>query len=93
MNILFSWLLLIMNMFPYSFQTVEQSSNKTKGIEFDLSAPDKVYSLPATLYEVSGITEIDASTIACVQDENGIVFIHDIVKNETIRTYCLRLGG
>lgn len=82
-----------MNMFPYSFQTVEQSSNKTKGIEFDLSAPDKVYSLPATLYEVSGITEIDASTIACVQDENGIVFIRDIVKNETIRHIVFGSAG
>ena len=85
MNILFFWLLFITNIFPSGCQTVEQSSNKIKEIEYDLSAPDKVYSLPATLYEVSGISEIDASTIACVQDENGIVFIHDIVKNETIR--------
>ena len=82
-----------MNMFPSSCQTVEQSSNKIKGIEYDLSAPDKVYSLPATLYELSGITEIDASTIACVQDEHGIVFIYDLNKNETIRTIYFGSGG
>lgn len=82
-----------MNMFPFSCQTVGQSSNKTKGIEYDLSAPDKVYSLPATLYEVSGIAEIDASTIACVQDENGIVFIHDFVKNETVRHIVFGSAG
>ena len=82
-----------MNMFPFSCQTVGQSSNKTKGIEYDLSAPDKVYSLPATLYEVSGITEIDASTIACVQDEHGIVFIHNLNKNETIRSIYFGSGG
>lgn len=93
MNILLFWLLLIMNIFPSSCQTVEQSSNKMNGIEYDLSAPDKVYSLPATLYEVSGITEIDASTIACVQDEHGIVFIHNLNKNETIRTIYFGSGG
>jgi len=85
MNILVFWLLLTMNILPPCSHEEKQSSIPVKGIEYDLSTPDKVYSLPATLYEVSGITEIDASTIACVQDENGIVFIHDIVKNETIR--------
>ena len=86
MNTLFSWLLLIMNIFPTGCKIDEQSSNKIKGNEYNLSVPDKIYSLPATLYEVSGITEIDESTIACVQDENGIVFIYDLNKNETVRT-------
>lgn len=75
-----------MNVFPTGCQMVEQDKTKINGIEYDLSAPDKVYSLPATLYEVSGITEIDASTIACVQDEHGIVFIYDLIKNETTST-------
>ncbi len=82
-----------MNILPTFSHEGKQSTIPVKGIEYDLSAPDKVYSLPATLYEVSGITEIDASTIACVQDEHGIVFIHDLNKNKTIRTISFGYEG
>jgi uncharacterized protein YjiK len=41
--------------------------------------------LPDTLHEVSGITEVDKNTLACIQDENGIVFIYDIRANEIKR--------
>jgi uncharacterized protein YjiK len=62
-----------------------QSGNTFRRIDYKLNAPDRVYVLPPSLYEISGITEVDASTIACVQDEHGIVFFHDINKNQTIR--------
>ncbi len=52
---------------------------------YDLSAPDKVYILPGNLFEISGITELDASTIACVQDEHETVYIYDINKSQVIR--------
>jgi len=93
MNILYYWLPLITILLPSIDQQDNKSGNGTKKIEYNFSAPDKVYSLPATLYEISGITEIDASTIACVQDENGIVFIHDINKNETVRTIVFGSKG
>ncbi|MBI5853605.1 MAG: SdiA-regulated domain-containing protein [Planctomycetes bacterium] len=34
--------------------------------------------LPAVLWEVSGLATLDADTIACVQDEDGIVFVVDV---------------
>lgn len=52
---------------------------------YNLSAPDKVYNLPPSLHEISGITAIDASTLACIQDEHGLLFIYDLDKNSITR--------
>ena len=49
---------------------------------YDLNKPDEIIILPPVLYEISGITVIDSSSIACIQDENGIVFIYDIRQKE-----------
>lgn len=78
-------LLFLVNTLSFVKLTDSQSVNAFRKIDYNLSAPDRVYVLPPALFEISGITEIDASTIACVQDENGIVFFHDINKNQTTR--------
>jgi uncharacterized protein YjiK len=74
-------------------QTENKNNNSLKGIQYNLSAPDKVYTLPAALREISGITEIDGSTIACIQDERGIIFIYDINKKEIIRQFVFGPDG
>ena len=48
---------------------------------YNLTAPDKVYKLPPSLHEISGITAVDASSVACIQDEHGLVFIYDLNRN------------
>lgn len=53
-------------------------SQKISG--YHLSQPDQIISLPYILHEVSGITSLDNGKIACVQDENGIIFIYDLLK-------------
>lgn len=50
-------------------------------LHYDFSKSVSRYSLPAILNEISGQTIIDDSTIACVQDENGIIFMYDTKKN------------
>jgi len=52
---------------------------------YNMSKPDKIYNLPPSLHEISGITAIDASTLACIQDEHGLVFIYDLNKNSIVR--------
>jgi uncharacterized protein YjiK len=47
-------------------------------IGYDLNNPDKTFVMPAVLNEISGITIIDTSTVACIQDENGIVFMYNV---------------
>lgn len=69
-----------------------KTAHKTQ-ISYDLSRPDQVLILPDTLREISGLTKLDDHTIACVQDENGIVFIYDVVKNEIIKQFTFHLDG
>lgn len=56
-------------------------------IAFSYDKPESVQKLPASLYEVSGVTALDSATVACVQDEQGIIFEYSIgaarVTNET----------
>jgi hypothetical protein len=49
---------------------------------YDLENPDRVQVLPAILKEISGITVVDSNIIACIQDENGILFFYDILQNK-----------
>ena len=79
--------------FILPYQTGKKSGNTLKKIEYNLSAPDRVYVLPQILKEISGITAIDGSSVACVQDERGIVFIHDINSNQTIRQFNFGSSG
>lgn len=38
----------------------------------------KTWELPFVLREVSGISHVDDTKIACIQDEDGIIFIYDL---------------
>jgi hypothetical protein len=51
-------------------------------IGYDLANPDETIILPPVLHEISGIAVIDSSSIACVQDENGMVFIYNVQRKE-----------
>lgn len=60
---------------------------------YNLTKPDAAYFLPDTLREISGLTHIDSVTVACIQDENGILFIYDIAKNKIKKQYTFHLDG
>lgn len=52
---------------------------------YNIKSPDASVILPDVLHEISGITFIDTSTLVCIQDERGILFFFDIIKNEISR--------
>ena len=52
---------------------------------YDLNRPTFKDKLPGKLREVSGVTAVSASEVACVQDEDGIVFIYDLDKKDVVR--------
>lgn len=54
-------------------------------LRYDFSKPDEKITLPSVLNEISGQTIIDSVTIACVQDENGIIFIYNSQKKEIVQ--------
>jgi uncharacterized protein YjiK len=58
--------------------------NSKLDIGYDLENPDRVQALPVILKEISGITMVDSNTIACIQDENGILIFYDILQNKII---------
>ncbi len=68
-------------------------SNSIKSTGYDLSRPEIIYILPDILNEISGITETDATSIACIQDENGILFFYDLVKGQIKKQYTFYTDG
>ena len=67
------------------------SNEKISG--YELTNPDLSLILPDTLREVSGLTIIDAHTFACIQDENGILFIYNTVNNKIENQYTFNIDG
>lgn len=45
----------------------------------------KTWKLPSALNEVSGISWIATNTIACIQDEEGVIYIYDLDKHSIIK--------
>jgi hypothetical protein len=92
MKTIFLFILIFADIFTMSGQTGKKASSHIK-IDFDLTSPDRVYLLPHDLREISGITRINDSTIACVQDERGTVFMYDINKNRAISHFDFAPAG
>lgn len=53
-----------------------------KSYSYDFSQPTARFPLPDILEEVSGIAWAGENTLACVQDERGIIFMLDLQKNK-----------
>jgi hypothetical protein len=75
-----------------NIQTFEAGRNFNP-VGYDLSNPDKIDVLPAILHEISGITEIDDSNIACIQDENGILVFYDLSKSIISKNFVFHGDG
>jgi len=60
---------------------------------YSFESPQNRIVLPDTLREISGVTCIDSLTLGCVQDENGILFIYDLVNREIKNQFTFELDG
>ena len=60
---------------------------------YNLSAPDASIILPDILNEISGLSSINSTSVACIEDEHGIVFIYDIVKKEIKDQFNFSIDG
>ncbi len=69
------------------------NNHSSKKSEYKLNSPNLTLVLPEILHEISGLTYIDANTIACVQDENGFIFIYDILTNNIKEQYTFNYDG
>ena len=57
------------------FQSLDKDVNVTPEFPYDLNSPDEVIKLDKDLREISGLSYINDSTIAAVQDEKGSIFL------------------
>lgn len=57
-------------------------------LPYRLSEPSQRIILPPELNEISGLTDIDLKRIACVQDEQGKVFIFDLDSQSIVKSYA-----
>ena len=85
--------LIATNIFPSCGQIENKSIGSISGIGYNLTTPDKVYILPHVLTEISGVTEVDTTSVACIQDEHETVFIYDINKNQIVRQVFTGYSG
>lgn len=60
---------------------------------FNFKKPDFILNLPFELREISGITKLENGEIACVQDENGIIFVFDLELDSIIRQFQFGKNG
>lgn len=81
----YSFSLSISTLLLFAFHIVQQN--------YQLSTPDKSYTLPPSLNEISGITILNNNEIACVQDEIGIVYIYDLKSGKISKEYATGLVG
>lgn len=77
MNHPFPILLILLIAAVFSCGTAGQTGG---GTGYDLKHPNAVVIMPDTLREISGLTLLDDSTFVCIQDENGILFLYDLVN-------------
>lgn len=60
---------------------IQEHDNKSlEAIGYDLPNPDETFILPSVLHEISGLALYDSATVACVQDEVGMIFFYDLIK-------------
>ena len=60
---------------------------------YDFSSPREKIVLPAALNEISGAVWISDSTLACIQDEHGVIFIYNLQEKQITRRFTFNMNG
>jgi uncharacterized protein YjiK len=63
---------------PLSMPAMPAASNSP----YNFDSPSKVFPMPPALREISGLAVIDESSVACIQDEEGSIFILNLETEE-----------
>lgn len=71
------------------YQTVFQKENGW----FNFKEPSLLLNLPFELREISGLTTVSELEIACVQDENGILFVYNLLTDSIVGQFSFGFQG
>ena len=69
---------------PFTDQFLQQTG-------YNLLEPTQTFILPETLTEISALSLINDSTVACVEDESGVIFLYSLSKDKMVDQ--LRFAG
>lgn len=64
-----------------------------KDSSYRLNSPDQKFTMPASLEEISGISWAGKGKLACIEDENGVIYIYDFEKEEVLTKAEFGEGG
>jgi len=74
--------------------TQQNNDAESFGIrEYDLNHPDRIFSLPYELAEISGLSYFKDSVVVAVQDELGKLFFYDYSKGKLIDEFIFGEHG
>ena len=60
-------------------------------IPYNLTKPEEKYLMPGELDEISGISWYGSGLLACVEDENGVIYLYDLQQKRVVRR--IRFAG
>jgi uncharacterized protein YjiK len=71
----------------------ENPSGTAAKAPYSLETPDKVYTMPSKLSEISGISAFRDNELVCVEDEHGKVYVYNTAKEEVTETIHFEKKG
>jgi DNA-binding beta-propeller fold protein YncE len=82
--------------FSYLITSCQPNSGKvqeqnTAGFYYNLDKPDEVFKMDKKLREISGISWLGNDRLACIEDENGIIYVFDMKQQKLSAMY--KFGG
>lgn len=92
-KLLFLFVCFIFNNCDLTQTPTNSDSNMTFTFKYDLTKPAKTYELPPILKEVSGLSFNDKNELACIQDEDGFIFIYNLEQAEITDKILFRKSG
>lgn len=60
---------------------------------YDLHRPVAKFTLPSELIEVSGLTDVDQNTVACLQDEQATIYLIDLRSGKVLEKHSFGPPG
>jgi uncharacterized protein YjiK len=76
---------MILSCLSISCIVTEKKEDKKSKIEENMPLDYEVFPMPKELSEISGITFINDSLVAAIEDENGVIYFYDLAKKEVSR--------
>jgi uncharacterized protein YjiK len=65
----------------------------SSSFSYSLEKPDGRFILPPALTEISGLADLSSTRVACVQDEEGAVYVYDLTSRKVVRKIPFAAAG